>query len=146
MDVYIKNNLRVKDYLRYCDDFCLFANDKAQLRAWRKKIRDFISERLGLVFSKSEIFPLTAGVDFLGYRHFPDFILLRKRTARRLIKRMRGILKTTPPFGHPSTGGELMGQVAAANGWMKHACTYNLQKKLEFEKLKRITGIKSRPS
>ncbi len=38
-DKYVKQELRVRDYLRYSDDFCLFSNDKKQLDEWRDKIR-----------------------------------------------------------------------------------------------------------
>jgi hypothetical protein len=84
LDRFIKTELHCRNYLRYCDDFCLFSDDKGQLRAWAERIRDFPSDELHPDLSFCEIFPLSNGLDYLGYRHFKDFILLRKRTARRL--------------------------------------------------------------
>jgi hypothetical protein len=133
LDIYIKNHMRVRHYIRYCDDFCIFSNDKSELADLRDNIRGFLDDRLRLAFSKSEIFPISSGLDFLGYRHFPDFILLRKRTAKKIMKRMRRITCGTD---------RARGQVASANGWMKFACSYNLRKKMHFAGLKNMVGIK----
>ncbi|MDR0449190.1 MAG: RNA-directed DNA polymerase [Rickettsiales bacterium] len=140
MDVFIKRRLGCKCYLRYCDDFCLFSDDKRQLKEWRGEIGDFIRDRLDLEFSKSEIFPVKSGLDFVGYRHFPSFVMIRKRTAKKMCGNLRriGAMKEIPAHKMEN----LRGQVAAAYGWMKHACTYNLQKKLRMGRLKRMTGIK----
>jgi hypothetical protein len=135
LDIYIKRELKVRDYLRYCDDFCLFSNDKIQLREWREKIREFITEKLKLEFSKSEIFPVKNGLDFVGYRHFKDFILLRKRTAKRIKARMLKIHETGRDKKMNTT---IMGQIASAHGWMKHACSYNFRKSMCFEKLRNM--------
>ncbi|MCL1891702.1 MAG: RNA-directed DNA polymerase [Alphaproteobacteria bacterium] len=139
MDIYIKHELRVRDYLRYSDDFCLFSNDNAQLRGWRDKIREFLAARLGLIFSKAEIFPVSNGLDFVGYRHFKDFVLLRKRTLKKIKSRMLeiGEMKNIAP----ANAERIRGQVAAAHGWLKFACSYNLRKKLRFETLKKKVGI-----
>ena len=37
-DHFVKRHLRCKGYLRYVDDFLLFANDKYELNEWREKI------------------------------------------------------------------------------------------------------------
>jgi len=135
LDIYTKQNLRVRDYIRYCDDFCLFHNDKNELAHLRNCVREFCTDRLQLTLSKSEIFPISNGLDFVGYRHFPNFILLRKRTAKKIIRRLQKI-------GHMATVGERQrGQVAAAYGWMKFTNSYNIRKKLNLNKLKTMTGI-----
>jgi len=124
LDTYIKNSLRVRDYVRYSDDFCLFSNDKKQLHIWRAQIREFLDAELKLTFSKSEIFPITTGLDFVGYRHFQDFVMLRKRTAKRIKARMMKIA------GADEISEKMRGQIASANGWMKHACSYNMRRKI----------------
>jgi hypothetical protein len=129
MDVFIKRDLGVKDYLRYCDDFCLFSDNKIQLCEWREKIREFLATRLSLRFSKSEISPVSNGVDFLGYKHFKNFILVRKKTMKKIKKQMLKIGKNME-FTERTRG-----QVAAAHGWLKHACTYNLRKAIDFSGL-----------
>jgi len=139
-DMFVKSILGARDYLRYCDDFCLFSNNRAQLREWRERIREFLAERLRLTFSRAEIFPIANGLDFVGYRHFPDFILLRKRTMKGLKKRMLkiGRMGEIPPDQVET----IRGAVASANGWMKYACSYNIRKSIGFARLKKKVGIK----
>jgi hypothetical protein len=40
LDLFIKQTLRCRAYLRYCDDLLLFADDKATLHAWRDTVCD----------------------------------------------------------------------------------------------------------
>lgn len=124
LDQYVKNTLKIKDYLRYCDDFCFFHNDKKRLHEVAAAVVDFCGGRLELTLSKCDLFPVSRGVDFLGYRHFPDYVLLRKSTAKRVIRRLRalpGLLADgmiTPE--------RFRGQVASAWGWMRWANTHHL--------------------
>lgn len=74
----------VKCYLRYCDDFALFSNDKKLLNEIKFKIIEFLETELKLSLSKCDLFRTTQGVDFLGYRHFKDYILIRKSTVKRV--------------------------------------------------------------
>ncbi len=53
-----------------------------------RKIGDFITTRLDLNFSKCDVFPVSRGGDFLGYRHFKKYILVRKRTSKRIKRRV----------------------------------------------------------
>ena len=39
-------------------------------------------------FNRSDVFNIKQGVDFLGYRHFDNYILVRKRTAKRMMKKV----------------------------------------------------------
>lgn len=121
LDIFVKQELKCRGYIRYCDDFVLFSNSKAELREWADKIRCFLSERLQLRLSKCEAFPLSHGVDYLGYRHFRDYILLRKSTAKRMRRRLAHVRRLI------DTGdlSRLMGQVASASGWLQHANTHN---------------------
>ena len=89
LDRFVKEHLHVADYVRYCDDFILFGNDKKQLNEFSKAVVEFLADRLQLTLSKCDLFPVSRGVDFLGYRHFPDYILLRKSTAKRIARRLR---------------------------------------------------------
>jgi hypothetical protein len=122
LDSFVKHELRCRDYIRYCDDFCLFSDDKDELRSHLDRMRAFLAERLGLGFSYAEIFPTGEGLDYLGYRHFPDFVLIRKSTALRIRKRIGRIkvFDKRDPY--------VCGQVASANGWTRHANAYNFRK------------------
>jgi hypothetical protein len=135
LDSFVKSSLHVKDYIRYCDDFCLFAKDKPTLRRWAREIEGFIGSQLGLRFSKSSIFPLSQGVDFLGYRHFKDFVLLRKATTRRIKKRLwrlphllrRGVVSHL----------QFVSSVASIDGWLMWACSGRLRKAIGIEEVQK---------
>ncbi len=125
LDHFIKEKLQWREYIRYCDDFCLFGNDKAALRAALDKIQDFVHQELQLEFSKSVIYPVWRGFDFIGYRHFRGFILLRKTTARRIKKNVINMARYHD-FGEHSVG-----QLAAYHGWAKWANTYRFKRKIQ---------------
>lgn len=134
LDQLVKHTYKVKGYLRYCDDFCLFSNDKGFLREMKEVLREFLATRLKLTYSHAEVFPVSQGVDFLGYRHFPGgYILLRKSTAKRVkqrLARLPGQLdkgRITPE--------QYRSSLASTRGWLKWANTRNLTLALRLEKL-----------
>ncbi len=95
LDTYIKYELKCGAYVRYCDDFILFSNDKEELHTFIKVIRKFLYDKLKLLLSKSSVFPVIRGVDFLGYRMFPSgYVLLRKRTTKRVKKRIKKLKRS----------------------------------------------------
>ncbi len=118
LDRFIKDKLRVRGYVRYCDDFVLFSDDKKQLREWRGKICEFLAEKLKLHFSYAEIFPVSNGVDFCGYRHFPRGILMRRRTLCRMRKQIKKINQI--PLDVRRSDPHIRGQIASMHGWTKH--------------------------
>ncbi len=123
LDYYVKQELGIKDYERYCDDFMLFSNDKAYLHECRRKIEKFILDELGLTFSKAFVFDTKQGVDFCGYRTFGKYMLLRKSTAKRVKRRINHIY---PKY----TEEKRRASIASTLGWLKHCNSYNLKVKL----------------
>jgi RNA-directed DNA polymerase len=112
-------------YLRYCDDFLFFSNDKNELNYIRKTVEKWLGRELQLSLSKASLFYTAQGVDFLGYRYFPTKVLLRKRTAKRVKKRMTTIIPEVES-GILSIN-SAMSIVGSYFGWIKHAQTYNLR-------------------
>lgn len=124
LDNFCKHELRIRDYIRYCDDFLLFGDDKAYLHDCRKRIEDFIG-KYELTYSKADVFSVKQGVDFCGYRHFDNYILLRKSTAKKEIKRLKEL-----PGEFESgliTKDKMRSTIDSMIGWQKHANTHNLQ-------------------
>lgn len=123
LDKYCKHTLRIKGYIRYCDDFVLFHDDKQYLHSCLMGIKDLLHKKLSLTMSKDSIFPVTQGVDFLGYRHFPNYVLLRKSTAKRVKKRLsrlpallrKGII----------TEKQYRSSIESTKGWLKWCSSYN---------------------
>ena len=119
LDTFVKQVLRVKDYIRYCDDFCLFSDDKRELNGWLAEIRQFLFDKLKLTFSYAEIAPTNAGVDFMGYRHFPNVVKLRKSTMRRVMRRIKRIERI--PIETRRADIHIRSQIASMHGWAGHA-------------------------
>jgi len=135
LDQFLKHEHRVKAYLRYCDDFCIFHNDKSYLNRMAGIIKEFLSERLKLTLSKCDLFPVSRGVDFLGYRHFPDHVLLRKSTATRMKRHLRK-LPVLLAKNRISTD-QYRSTLASVNGWLRWGNTHNLSLHLRLDSLRK---------
>ncbi len=133
LDQYVKHELKINNYIRYCDDFLLFSDDKKELNEASAKIKEFITNRLKLRLSKCSLFPVSHGVDFLGYRHFRKYILLRKSTTKRVKGRMK-ILPILLKKGKISVE-HFRSSVASTMGWFKWANSHNLSLKLQLDEL-----------
>lgn len=84
LDHYVKDQLGVKPYVRYMDDFIILSNSKTQLWDLLYHIDVFLSETLSLRLNpKTDIFPVSQGIDFCGYRIWATHILPRKRNVKR---------------------------------------------------------------
>jgi len=138
LDDFVKRELHVRDYLRYCDDFLLFSDDKAFLHECRKKIGLFLRDRLRLEYSRSDVFSVRQGVDFCGYRHFDNFVLLRKSTKLRQERRLREIRKAVE--GGSFDRDKCRSSLDSMAGWMRHAKTHRLKEKLGLSELRELVA------
>ena len=89
-DHWIKEELGVKYYVRYMDDIVIPHNSKEYLHALHFKIREYLGSNLQLSIKDNwQVFPTAVrGIDFVGYRHFYGYHLLRKTTYKRFRKKM----------------------------------------------------------
>lgn len=97
LDHKIVHEFKVKDYVRYMDDFLLIHPDKKHLEFCLKQIKRILKEeyKLEVNQNKTKIYCSTEGFEFLGYR-FRIFgkktiMTLRKDTIVRLKKRVKEI-------------------------------------------------------
>lgn len=134
LDQLIKHKYHIKDYIRYCDDFLLFSNSKEKLNQMKLIIEKFITEQLKMKLSKCDLFPVTQGVDFLGYRHFPQgYILLRKTTAKRVKKRLKSLFWKVK---HKKISKEsAISTISSTKGWLRWANTHNMSLSLKIMEL-----------
>ena len=90
-DQYVKHVLKATYYFRYCDDFIIIHPDQQFLLELLEKIKIFLYEQLALDLhpNKVEIRPLNRGMDFLGYVTVPHMIVLRTRTKRRIMRKIK---------------------------------------------------------
>lgn len=112
LDQFVKRKLRVSAYLRYVDDFLLFGDDKADLWRWRQAIQDFLASlRLTLHPGSSTVYPVRAGIPFLGWRLYPDHRRLQRKNGvafqRRYRRKRRALARgeLTPAQLHQSVQG-----------------------------------------
>jgi len=91
LDHWIKEELRVRGYVRYMDDFVLWADDKAGLKAHLGAIRAFLESELNLELKNNvQINRCARGLPFLGYRVFANRLTLGPRARRRFSRKLRG--------------------------------------------------------
>lgn len=94
-DHWLKEVMGVKYVVRYMDDVVIFHSSKEFLHRLRIQIEEYLSENLKLTLKHDwQVFPTSIrGVDFVGYRHFYGYKLLRKKTCKRFKRTMRNTLK-----------------------------------------------------
>jgi len=117
-DHYVKEQLQVKYYFRYCDDLVYLHSDKNLLWQIKSECGKYLSEHLNLQLKGNyQVFPIDIhGIDFLGYRFYHTHTLVRKTIVAEFKRKVKNE-KTTP-------------QIQSAYwGWFKHANTFNLTSK-----------------
>lgn len=89
LDQFIKHQLRERYYLRYMDDFLILGSVKKSLEKLKITLQNYLVTKLKLTLhpNKAVIFPVRIGVDFLGYKIFGTYKLLRQSTVKRFIKK-----------------------------------------------------------
>ncbi len=127
LDRLIKEDLACRHYIRYGDDGVILSNDKEYLKKCFVDIAAFLKDDLLLtIHPKSCIFPVDPhGIDFLGYRFFRDYTLMRKSTARSFIKKINNITDNYQRM-NPQT---IVSSVMSYLGWLKYCDCYNLERK-----------------
>lgn len=134
LDLFIKHELKCKVYVRYSDDFVILSNDKKYLSYVKFEIGRFLESKLALRFSKAEVHSINQGIDFLGYRHFPGYVLVRKNTVKREMRTIKKLPKLYK-LGVLSTE-QVKSTICSIEGWISHANSYNLSKKMGISELK----------
>ena len=77
-------------YVRYMDDFVCWSDDKAALIELGRRIECLLAEKLGLQLKHPPCpQPSKRGMDFLGYRIYPDHVRLARRSKTRYVRRLR---------------------------------------------------------
>jgi RNA-directed DNA polymerase len=122
-DMYVKQELKVKYYIRYADDFAILSDSKKSLEELLEKVEAFLNEKLKLKLHEHKVYIKTyaSGVDFLGWVHFPYHRQIRTTTRRKIVKKLKGYPK-------PET-------VNSYKGLLKHGDTYKFQRNAGLQKV-----------
>ncbi len=111
LDQFVKRELSCKAYLRYVDDFLLFADDKQVLWNWRRGIIERLkSLRLTIHAERAIPRPVTDGIKFLGFVIFPEYRLLKREKGIAYQRKLKRLLITASD--------ETL--KASVQGWVNH--------------------------
>lgn len=117
-DHWIKQDMKVKRYLRYVDDMVIFHSEKPYLHQMRKAIQQYLQDNLKLELkSNYRVVPFDkCGLDMLGYHFWRGYTLMRKRNKKN--------------FARAVASGASRASLAGHIGWAKHCNSKHLLKKL----------------
>lgn len=88
IDHYMKEVVGIRYYYRYCDDIVMMSTDKRELWKWRDILHREL-DKLGLNIKPSEaVRPVNVGLDYLGFVHYEDYSLVRKRTKQKTARHL----------------------------------------------------------
>lgn len=126
IDHKMKEELRCKYYFRYCDDIVILHQNKKFLHEVKNQLVDWLADLELELKENWQIFPVDdRSIDFLGYRFFHGYTLLRKNTATAFKRRMN-LLKN---HHNKMISISKISTVMSYYGWMKHANCLNLTRK-----------------
>lgn len=121
--------VKIKYFFRYMDDMIILSDSKEFLHYLRRLISEYLMTNLRLTLKNTwQVFPVKdRGIDYVGYRIFPEFVLLRKRTVKtmtRALLRMRAKIED----GEALTYHDYC-SVNSYLGWMKPCDCHRLKHK-----------------
>lgn len=93
LDHYIKEQLRVRAYVRYMDDMVFWADSQLQLLDWHASVTEYLQNQLLLQTKPFALASVRQGVPFLGYRILPTHRLLLRRTKLRFRQKIKQLYR-----------------------------------------------------
>lgn len=91
LDHFLKSENRLKYYYRYCDDKRAIASNKPYLWHISALIEEKVSAYGMKVKPNKRIYPISEGIDFLGYKIYPDHTRIRKRNKVKAARRLHSL-------------------------------------------------------
>lgn len=127
LDHLLKENLRLKGYVRYMDDFLMFG-EKEQLHQIQEELLEFLHLclRLELKSQATLLAPCWQGIPFLGFRVFPGVIKIKRENWRRFQKKFQ---KRQRQFASREIdASDFTRSIASLIGYLRHGDTWWLRK------------------
>ena len=130
LDQFIKHKLKAKYYIRYVDDFVILHSSKKQLLIWKQEVNQFLKNSLNLELhpDKSNIIPLTKPVNFVGFRVFYHYKLLKKFNRKNIQKKLKRF--HTSFLENKISYDKIYEIMYGSFAYLEHANTHNLRNKL----------------
>lgn len=114
-DHFVKQELRCPAYLRYVDDFLLFADDKQTLWAWKAALERRLARLRLTIHPGAHPRPVVEGIPFLGFVTYPDHRRLKRRKGIYYRRRLRRLATAYRAGEVP-----LDAVQASVRGWINH--------------------------
>lgn len=134
----MKHVLEIRYYLRYADDFVIVHHDRKILASIIEQVQESLHETLKISLhpDKISIRKIRQGIDFLGYIIMPHYKIIRTRTKKRMIKRLKQ--KRSALLREKITSKQYRQCIESYKGMLKHANSYKT-----LEKIQNLTGATS---
>lgn len=155
IDQFVKHKLRIKYYLRYCDDFvildknvfypssrtCFGISLRTENDIWERtsnnltsligSISCFLKEKLKLTLHSDKIIirKYGQGIDWLGYVVLPHYRVLRTKTKKRMFRKIK---ESKAKLNQDLVSRESFNQsLQSYHGVLKHCNSYKLKRELD---------------
>jgi len=130
LDHFIKEQLHIKCYVRYVDDFVILGNNKKELHKTLQAISDYL-EKIGLKLkSNYQVFRFIYTdkngkehgrfIDFMGYKFYRDKVILRRKIFVKMMRKFKKVSKLKAIDVHSAR------QITCYMGKIKHTNSYRL--------------------
>ena len=129
LDQHCKHHLHLHYYIRYMDDIIILHHDKKYLEKIKQDIAGFLEKKLRLQLNnKTCIRPTSMGIEFVGFRVWSTHIKLRKKTAKKMKKRLKYMFAA---FNAGEIDRETLDRsIASYRGILQHFNSYGLRQSL----------------
>jgi retron-type reverse transcriptase len=129
LDQFVKHTLRCHGYVRYVDDFLLFADDKVMLHRWQDELKHYLAGlRLTMHEKRAQPCPVTHGIPFLGFTVFPDHRRLKKRKGIAYRRHLKHLWRQYQKGDISRAEGRA--SVVSWLGHVRHGDTYHLRNRI----------------
>ncbi len=129
LDKFAKHKLKAKYYLRYADDFMFLSDSPDELLGYLIEINQFLKTNLNLNIHPNKIHfrKLNWGIDYVGYVTLPRYSIPRKKTVKRIFKKIRQLLKK-------GELDKLTKAIPSYLGYLQHTNSYRLRSQLYMQR------------
>jgi len=131
-DHFVKEQLHAKLYIRYMDDFLIISESKEYLEECKEKMKQYLTRlEFELNEDKTEIYPLSKGIEFLGFKFLLTdtgkvLMLMKSSNVKRQRLKLRRLVTKSKNGGLPRNK---VDESYAA--WRNHASKGNSYKSLQ---------------
>ena len=120
----------MKNYFRYADDFIIIHQKTDYLKDVLRHIDEFLEKELRLELHPDKVFirKFRQGIDFLGYVVLPHYTVLRTKTKRRMLRKIKEkyFLLREDLISEESFEQSLQ----SYRGILKHCCGHNISRRI----------------